>query len=1010
MKHHLPWRLHGVQMSRQCSIKNRVIHLILLCLLIGNTYGNTSSKICGVITAGWTVPSGDIFLEVGKTLEIYCTLNDNYVSKGEFTSGNIVFYNGSNLIDQKYVTPVNETTARLKIDNVQPSNIDSADPMFYCRLSRNRYNDSLMANSIKTYPDSKSIAAQEEMVCLNKVIVGTKPKDVLNFTCISYNWEYMNVTWVPPKNGVPTNYSVYYQIPKRGGRGSLYECPNDDDIKEARCMWSLHTNPLYRYTMEFLTFTVNGSNRFGTSTQSFKIHHFAHILPNAPQDLKVINKTVSSIYLSWSIGHLHILEKGLVFKIEHTYNYTSWNREFFADKKIDLKGERASVNITGLEYPNIPYEFRVYSKSAVATSDEFWSPAASLVVRTASCPPYTSPKTDIGSFEIIHETPLSRDVLIYWGALPETEYNGDQFYYNISVFEENEEIQMKPNLVTKSYAKFTSLNFSSYRFVIRSINADGPAKYSTSVHLPKKTEIIPEPIVFTKIDYGDGIYELSWKCPDNLRNKISNFTTFWCESNKDRPYQCNGFLDWMHLPANTTKHNFTINSTNSYQFAISANSDTSSSGMIWASCTAIHNKLNKMKNVWIGKIGSDFIDVRWKLECSERIDSIKGYFVYYCVTANTAENAKCIEEEKTLKVFGDVTTMHANITNLKPFTNYKIQVAIFVKDDKVGPLSDEIIRQTLDGFPEVKGLKVEPSNITNNSVSLRWQPPSVVNGILRYYKVKYNEDEVLVNDTQINLQNLTSYTSYNIKVSACTLFCSEMEPIAIVTKMGIPGVVSKLSTKQINSSYVEVMWNQPLLLAGPSPIYDVKVQFDETDKKSTFEQFETTQTKLEIAIPNCLNKGPRSSYTFYVRAKNIDGSESGSHALYYIGDWSLAYTSNCMQEEVPTLLQVTIIIGLFVAVFCSVIFVVKKGYIKCQQMQDFDVTLPPKFINPPLFHNDSKHQDYHINIGGWSDDNAECDHLNSKLADLDQSSVDCIDMDLDTDRETDRSSSGCYTG
>ncbi|XP_065215488.1 cytokine receptor-like [Planococcus citri] len=1018
MKHHLLWQLREIRMSLQCLMKNRAIGFILLCLLIvGRTYGsNFPRRTClpGLDTPGWTTPSGDINVEVGKSLEIYCTLNDDYVYNREYTSGNIVFSNGSIPIDQNLVTAINETTAKLKIDNVT---LQSMVSTFYCYISRKRYNDSLLANSIKSSPFSEFEKYTDKMVCANRVIVGSKPKDVVNFTCISYNWEFLNVSWTAPDNGVSTNYTVSYQIPKRGGRGSNYHCPNDEDIKSARCMWSMSTDPLYRKTLEYMTFNVHGVNRYGNSSQPFRIHHFAHILPNAPQELSKVSKTVSSVYLTWSIGHLHILEKKLVYKIEYTCNSNStWNQVLFSNQDVENKGEQISVNVTGLEYPNTPYDFRVYSKSAVATGDQFWSKPSSVVVRTASCAPYKSPETDLGSFEI-HREDNRRDVFVYWKALQQTEYNGDEFYYNISIFDEYGEVSIKPEMLTQSFAKYPNLSFNiSYSFYIRSVNAEGPANYTTSVYVPKDADLVPEPTVFTKIDYGDGIYELSWTPPDNLQDKIVNYTTFWCESEKDRPYQCSGQLDWLHLPPNATKHNFTINSNRSYQFAISANTEISTSGMSWAVCTALHDKISKMKTVWSGEVGLDYFDIKWKLECSERIESIEGFNVYWCELPKAETNNKCIEPEKIWKIYGNVHSMHANITNLKPFTRYKVNVAIFAKGNRVGPPSEDMIRKTAEGYPETLGMKVHPGKVTNHSAVLEWQHPIVTNGHLQYYKVRYNENEITINATltQITLVNLTSYTNYNVRVLACTAMCSPMDSIMLLTKVGIPGVVSKLTTEKINSSYVLVKWNKPLLLAGPSPIYDVRVQFDETDKNSTYKELETAQTKAEVPIPNCFNKGPRSSYTFYVRAKNIQlpDNTTSDPILYYYGDWSQAYTINCIQEEIPSLLQITIFIGLFILFVWGAIFFGKKGFAKFQQMQDFDVTLPPKFINPPLFHNDSKHQDYHINIGSWSDDNAECDHLNSKLTDLDQSSIDCIDMDmdLDTDRETDRSSSGCYTG
>lgn len=90
-------------------------------------------------------------------------------------------------------------------------------------------------------------------------------------------------------------------------------------------------------------------------------------------------------------------------------------------------------------------------------------------------------------------------------------------------------------------------------------------------------------------------------------------------------------LNWMVVPNNTLTTIKNVEKDKIFQFAISANTLYSSSGMLWAACTVIYNKnMGKMKNVWINTVGSTFIDVGWKLDCSDRIGSVEGYIVYYC--------------------------------------------------------------------------------------------------------------------------------------------------------------------------------------------------------------------------------------------------------------------------------------------------------------------------------------------------------------------------------------------
>lgn len=102
---------------------------------------------------------------------------------------------------------------------------------------------------------------------------------------------------------------------------------------------------------------------------------------------------------------------------------------------------------------------------------------------------------------------------------------------------------------------------------------------------------VPEPTSFTKIAFGEGTYELSWSAPVLKPGQlpIQNYTIFWCNNERDRPYQCKGYLQWVEV-SNTTIYNITVPDNEIFQFAISANTHNASSGMVWASCTVIHNR------------------------------------------------------------------------------------------------------------------------------------------------------------------------------------------------------------------------------------------------------------------------------------------------------------------------------------------------------------------------------------------------------------------------------------
>lgn len=101
--------------------------------------------------------------------------------------------------------------------------------------------------------------------------------------------------------------------------------------------------------------------------------------------------------------------------------------------------------------------------------------------------PGMPPRTDMGSFEIT-ENNANRDVYLYWQAIPQNQENGDNFTYKIIYVEENgQNATIKPDEITKTYAKFKGLSFSKYYFEIASTNAVGNNKDRAKIFVPSKS-------------------------------------------------------------------------------------------------------------------------------------------------------------------------------------------------------------------------------------------------------------------------------------------------------------------------------------------------------------------------------------------------------------------------------------------------------------------------------------------------------------------------------------------
>ncbi|XP_065226690.1 cytokine receptor-like [Planococcus citri] len=648
----------------------------------------------GMIIPAWRVPipDVDIILEVGTPLEIYCTLDLNHKQAENYTSLDLVFKKGDRKIDSKHITIVNSTTARLFLET---STISVQTEIFACSLTLH----GLLNNNPET--------PQEDLICSSSVRIGSKPKNVANFKCLSHNWDVLDCWWHEPNNGIATDYSIYYSIPGDAGENQLYGCPADQS-EPGHCQWTKKTSPPYKGNFEYTNFYINGSNMFGNITQKFRWHHYTHIIPAPPCNLTFLRTTSHSVCLQWddaSSKNASLTNLPYLYLIKYKRPKSkSWNVIYFHSKDIEKENDRVQVNITGIKYPNMEYKFHVYVKFDVSKKNP-WSKAASVVVKTSACAPYRSPKTDPGGFEVFAKYSNHRNAIVYWKQIPNEEHNGDNFLYRIIVFENDEKVNITPTSMNNFSATFSNLSFNAYKFYIRSVNAIGSAPRSSIVYVPKQNDILPRPNPnYTRFD-GTDVYEI--KVRSGLLEfkhtfyqiQVTNFTLFWCESNHSDPYPCRNVFNWITLPVNNIishnfafKHNVTLNQHMGYQFAVSTNSLNSSSGMHWIIFTGIYNQVTKIQNVWIQQVGSSFVDIHWKLEFANWVRGFKGYKISYCPVNENQHD--CVEStEKRHTYHADENTSDLNFTHLMPNTTYKMAVAIWT-DELLGPWSEWMYPRT----------------------------------------------------------------------------------------------------------------------------------------------------------------------------------------------------------------------------------------------------------------------------------------------------------------------------
>lgn len=544
----------------------------------------------------------------------------------------------------------------------------------------------------------------------------------------------------------------------------------------------------------------------------------------------------------------------------HLVNYTSeflrgqWLQlDYIVTHKYELE-----VTLNNLPYAYDWYDVRVSIKVEGAPDlDEMWSNFSYHNFKTAARTPDDPPKTDIGSFSITD----GDHVYIFWKELPAPKHNGENIRYNISL---RSNPITKPDKLTHTSARYEKLIRSSdLEFAIFSENNMGRSSLASHVLVPRNR--LPPPTRIKKMIIGKN-YSLSWSPPNYIMNDITSYTVFWCVSKNESPNQCEGSLDFERVDASMLK--LTKFSNETLNFAVSANSRNSTSGMIWAKCTALENNdIGKLTTIWIGKMQSTFIEFKWKLACVDET-ILDGYILSYCPIKDP-KTLECKEPMKRIQI-KDGDAIGYNLTNLMPYTTYKTEIQMF-SANRTGPVSEPLVNTTLESAPSApRNLRF--TNITNTSVTLDWDAPEFLNGVLVRYKVFYNGMERIAEKSDGShmtfvLDRLESFKEYEIVVLACTVACSQpSNAITITTEIGVPGEIRGLRSIREEETRYLFSWKPPLVQAGPLQLYEIRLRIT-SGKNEEEKKVLINGTQCTMAFHLCsLN---RENYEFFVRAINV---------------------------------------------------------------------------------------------------------------------------------------------
>jgi hypothetical protein len=483
------------------------------------------------------------------------------------------------------------------------------------------------------------------------------------FKCRTYGaWKYNITCQFPAK--MNKIYKLSFNTPLSS---ALQQCSLEKNGEYYSVLID-HFNYNYNYAHKTLTFYLESDNQHDI----INIGVYASLIPEPPLTVTVHNITTESASIEWTISRE--MEEDPILKLiakvdvclrdcfycnEFTNNHT--NKNILLDNSI-------------LKYVNENYCVKVSLRSAIAPDiKEMWSKYAFTTFKIPSRIPKKSPDVDIGAFFIDEY----KNITIYWRELAKEAQNSNDFRYKVQEMNDSKTIQ-----TINTFATFQNLTDKEHKFLIKCTNKEGDSSNSSIIRTPKIEELLRMPSNLT-VRRKNNEYYISWNHSDTT---IESFTVFWCQSNSAQ--WCENSFDFQTVKSKNYTSPPKILS--NYNFAVSANTKTSSSGMLRSQClTADSDDIGLLYQISISDVTAHSMTVNWTVECQYRA-IVAIYILKYCSCDGRKCNASC----KFQNISHEVTNYTVN--KLTSFTTYEISMSMVSVSRKEGPLKKHSLITTLE--------------------------------------------------------------------------------------------------------------------------------------------------------------------------------------------------------------------------------------------------------------------------------------------------------------------------
>lgn len=407
-------------------------------------------------------------------------------------------------------------------------NGEAVDPQFVTRL-----NYSAIQLLVPNAPQMKAVFTcklNSKGVGLAEVYVGSAPRNVSDFRCISNNWQRLNCTFNFAENFIHTRYTIQWKAV--GYQISYYQ-----DLEP----FTNATQPVYWFVLadgytpviQHYTMTLEMHNRFGNQTQVFQVDNYASVRPNPPISIVAkLHPDRRNVTLTWKTSHnLNTFDGYIVSEISYFSVYDQHIPPILVSFSPNETYSYDLHNLTAFTLYSV--QIRMRTSRADPKKDDLWSDHKSATFKTLPRIPDRPPETDIGAFSVND----LNDVVVFWKTLADYEANAENPGYKISkALVGGRHRELHPATGT-TMARVKNMGDQTIEFWIRSSNMEGVSQDASYVKVPRRSERPPYPTELKKNRHGS-IYTLTWREPTHRAEEITSYTIFWCKSKSELANQC----------------------------------------------------------------------------------------------------------------------------------------------------------------------------------------------------------------------------------------------------------------------------------------------------------------------------------------------------------------------------------------------------------------------------------------------------------------------------------------